>query len=233
MKYILLNENFEKRFTPALASHGFVTVPLPSAMGLNKTVAAHADTLIFDDGKIINADYLKNLPSFTWSYFTPSKDRPNGNYPNDTVFNVLKIGQHLFCGKSVSGSIIAYTKDKGLITVPVKQGYAHCSTLAIDEKNAAITADRGMAEAMERVGINVLLISEGHISLDGAKYGFIGGASFVECDRRRVYFFGDISAHPDHGKITDFLTRLGYSAISLGGPLTDIGGAVILQQDGE
>ncbi len=233
MKYILINENYHKRYFPALEAHGFEVVPLPAAGGLNRIVAAHADTLIFGDGRIINEDYLKKLPSFLWGYFTPSKERPHGNYPDDTVFNVLKVGRHIFCGKAVSGDIISYANENGLTVIPVKQGYAHCTTLAIDEKYSAITADRGMAAAMERVGINVLTISEGHITLEGAKYGFIGGASFVDADTRRVYFFGDISAHPDADKIIDFIENLGYTALALDGSLTDIGGAVILPQDVE
>ncbi len=233
MKYILINENYRKRYSHELEAHGFDVVPLPADSGLNRIVAAHADTIIFGDGQIINDNYLKKLPPILWRYFNPSKDRPHGDYPDDTVFNALKVGRHIFCGKAVSGDIMSYANENGLTVIPVKQGYAHCTTLAIDEKNAAITADRGMAAAMERVGVNVLLISEGHILLEGAEYGFIGGASFVDRDSRRVFFFGDISAHPDADKITDFIKELGYTALSLNGPLTDIGGAVILPQDGE
>lgn len=233
MKYILINKDYEKRYSATLEALGFSVVPLPSDDGLNRIVAAHADTLIFDDGKIINEDYLRKLPQFLWNLFTPSKDRPHGNYPHDTVFNALKISQHLFCGKAVSENVIAYAGKQGLDLVTVKQGYAHCATLAIDEKNAAITADRGMAAAMERVGVNVLRISAGHIILEGTEYGFIGGASFVDRDERRIYFFGDISGHPDYRAITDFITNLGFSALSLDGPLTDIGGAIIIRQGDE
>lgn len=233
MKYILINENYEKRYSPALKAMGFSVISLPADNGLNRTVAAHADTLIFDAGRIINEGYLLKLPHFLWDSFAPSKDRPRGNYPYDTVFNALKLGKYIFCGKAVSDSIAAYAVEQELDIIPVKQGYAHCSTLAIDEKNAAITADPGMAAAMERVGINVLRISEGHIALDGAEYGFIGGASFVDRMERRVCFLGDISEHPDYGKISDFIGSLGYSSLSLDGPLTDIGGAVIIRQGDE
>lgn len=233
MKYILINENYCARFSAALESNGFEVIPLPADEGLNKIVAAHADTLIFGDGMIISEEYLKRLPRELWRYFTPSKDRPHGNYPNDTVFNAVKLGKHLFCGKAVSNDITVYADQNGLTAAPVKQSYSHCAVLAIDEKNAAITADKGMTTAMERVGVNVLRISEGHIVLDGAEYGFIGGASFVDAHTRCVYFLGDISEHPDYRAITAFIEDIGYSALSLDGPLTDIGGAVIIHTDGE
>lgn len=233
MVYILINEKYEKRFSSVLLDAGFFAIPLPCDNRLNPIVAAHADTLIFSEALIINQYYLARLPEFLHGSFTAVDMTPCGNYPDDTVFNALKIGRYLFGGKSLAASILDFAKAEDLMYIPVKQGYARCSTLPINEKNAAITADPGMAAAMERLSINVLKISPGHIALDGTDYGFIGGASFVSEKDKRIFFFGDIESHPDHLRITEFLHSIGYTAHSLGGELTDIGGAVIVPQDGE
>ena len=76
--------------------------------------------------------------------------------------------------------------------------------------------------------IHVLKISPGHISLPGCKYGFIGGASFIDERAKTVYFFGEIDSHPDATNIISFIEQAGYSVFSLDGELTDFGGAVII-----
>jgi hypothetical protein len=58
----------------------------------------------------------------------------------------------------------------------VKQGYTKCSLVVVDEKSV-ITSDMGLAAALQRFEIDVLLISQGHVALPGLQYGFLGGAS--------------------------------------------------------
>ena len=98
--------------------------------------------------------------------------------------------------------------------------------MKINDENV-ITADVGISRALSEVGINVLLITPGHISLPPYEYGFIGGASGV--DGKTVYFLGDIMTHPDGKKITEFIENLGMKAVSLdSGELQDMGGIVFL-----
>lgn len=241
MKYLLLHHRAAERFSASLASAGFIPVPLFPDERLNHIVAAHADTLIFSGigAPMVNEQYAAALPEEIVLWLTLTPDSPYGDYPTDTAFNALVMGQRLLCRpESLAPSVMTAASDAGMTIIPVRQGYAKCAVLAIPSRMAAITADPGMADGMEACGIRVLRITPGHIALDGCDYGFIGGASFVHdpeicCSmmadvRPTVYFFGNISAHPDSASIAEFLSRLGCRTVSFDGPLTDFGGAVIL-----
>ena len=240
MPYIIIGSPCFQKYADQLAAYGFTVVLLPSDHGLNAAVSTHADTLVFSDGfvYIMNVDFCEGLPEELRQHFTAVSDRPYGGYPTDTAFNALCIGRHMFARlQSLAPSVRKYAEETGFTLVNVRQGYARCSTLALPGARAAVTADEGMAAAMESVGIEVLRIRPGHIALDGCEYGFIGGASFVYEPRnccsishrsRSVYFFGDLSRHPDGQVIAGFLAHRGYDAVSLGGELTDFGGAVVM-----
>lgn len=154
--------------------------------------------------------------------------KPERKYPYNVLLNCLYFNDKLY-GKltAVDDSVIAYCKQNGIETVNVNQGYTRCSTLVIAEK-AAITADKSIEKALKNDGAEVLLISPGNIVLEGFDYGFIGGAGFA--DNRTVYFFGDITKHPDFVKISAFTEKYNskIEILCKKQPLTDIGGAVLL-----
>ncbi len=229
MPYILSCEPCLNIYADELAKYDFTPIPLPADEWISPPVNTHADTLIYSDGinHIINRLYSEKLPSEILAHFIVVPDSPAGRYPTDTAFNTLRIGKYLFARtKSLSDAVRKNAEENGLALVNVNQGYAKCSTLALSSANAAVTADEGMARAMEACKVNVLRITPGHIALEGCEYGFIGGASFVYRDT--VYFFGTLGDHPDSERISRFLSDYGYRQIELGGTLTDFGGAVII-----
>ena len=231
MSYILLGEPCYNLYAKALEKFGFAPIALMPDTRLNKVVCTHADTLIFTcEGEYVaNDDYARTLPSFLHEHFTLTDETPHGAYPTDTAFNALVLGGKLFARlDTLAETVHICAKRHGLVPVNVHQGYARCSTLALGAVNAAVTADAGMARTMEANGIDVLTIDAGHIALDGCEYGFIGGASFVDEATRCVFFFGNLSEHPDCERIKAFLAHHGYTSVSLGGVLTDFGGAVIV-----
>ena len=123
------------------------------------------------------------------------------DYPANVRLNCLLLGSRLY-GKlsAVDDMVLDYCRENG----------------------------SSIAEAMESNGVGVLLISAGHIRLEGFDYGFIGGCTCrVE---RTVYSFGNIKKHPDYEAIKAFLCEndsfLEICCEEM--PLTDIGGAVSL-----
>jgi hypothetical protein len=148
-------------------------------------------------------------------------------YPADVPFNVFCAAGRLFGRlKSASPDVLAAARERGYGPVDVKQGYAACSTLVLSE-SALVTADRGIADAAERLGAEVLRISPGDILLDGCDYGFIGGASAVADGR--AFFFGSLGTHRDGARIARFCESHGIEPVSLSAePLVDIGGAAAL-----
>ncbi len=231
MQYILLSETAHKKYSDTLQGLGFVPIPLPSDKRLNKAVSSHADTLIYTHGntRIANSNYIKSLPEEVQLHITGVPEYPHGDYPTDAIFNALCIGKRIFVRTaSLAEAVKASAKSAGYTIINVNQGYAKCSTLAFPNKNAAITADSGMAKTMEQHGVRVLKIAPGGIALEGCEYGFIGGASFVHEDTQTVFFFGDVGAHQNAAEITAFTESIGYKTFSLDGKLTDFGGAVII-----
>ena len=143
-------------------------------------------------------------------------------YPYDVLLNALPLGQHLLCNtKTVAKELL----EIGLSVCHVNQGYTKCSSLPLG-KDALITSDASIAQNAEKVGIKVLPIQSGHISLLGYDYGFIGGcASFAPRQNiDTVFFCGDVSQHPDYNRISVFFQANGQSLVNLSNfGLCDVG----------
>ena len=154
--------------------------------------------------------------------------KPGKNYPENILLNCLYHNNKLY-GKlsATDSSVREYCRENNIETVNVNQGYTRCSILVVNNK-AVITADKSIEKAMKNNGVEVLLISAGKIVLEGFDYGFIGGASFS--DNNTIYFFGDITKHPDYNKIKEFTSKHNsiIEILCKTQPLTDIGGAVLI-----
>ena len=132
--------------------------------------------------------------------------KAGGEYPFSIAYNACIIGNKMFCNSKYTDEVVIRTADEfGIETVNVKQGYTKCSTAIVCE-NAVITSDMGLYKAYMRNNIDALLISPGHILLEGYGYGFIGGCC-GKTDVNKLLFYGDLSAHPDYLKIKAFCER--------------------------
>ena len=232
MKTVIVDRRIGPECEKNLFLHGFMPILLPSSSQMTDAISSHPDSLIFryKNEIIASADYCEEaLTAFTdlraYSdvkiHFTD--ERLGKGFPYDARMNALVMGERLFCNiKTVSESILKFTRKRGLKICHTNQAYPACSTLTLGEA-AAITADRGLAEVMQAEGIRVTLIKSGNISLPPYEYGFIGGACGVFGNK--VYFFGDYHTHPDAELIEAAIRDEGLVPISLSsGPLTDFGG---------
>lgn len=154
------------------------------------------------------------------------------SYPNNIMLNYLYFNGRLY-GKlsAIPKELKNFCIEQKIPLVNVNQGYSRCSTLIVSE-TSVITADKSIAKALSNDGADVLIISEGHIKLEGFDYGFIGGASGLikNQDKNIVLFFGDITKHPDYFHIKDFCKKYNteIKIVCPEQPLTDIGGIVDL-----
>ncbi len=209
--------------------------PLKPHQALDTPVSTHADMLVFvldkrifcyEDYYLDNKEIFDNAEKSGY-IVVPLRINCNKKYPNDVALNILVMGKTLFANsKYISREILAYSTDNGYDFVDVKQGYSACSTLVLDENNA-ITADKGIYDAIKSVGKDVTLISAGGVKIEKYNYGFIGGASFVVDDT--VYFFGDIEKHPDYKIISKKINELNMRIFCIReGQVFDFGGARII-----
>lgn len=210
MSHIIISAEAPREISEYIKTLGHKICSL-TGRGVLPPVCCHADMFIcrLAEGAIVSAREGELTPG----------------YPQETAFNALVMGRKLFCRTgSASPRLLATAEALGMEIISVKQGYAACSVCKVNDR-AAITADSGMAAALEGEGIDALRIRPGHILLPGYDTGFIGGASTL-LDGRLI-FFGNAAAHPDWPQIERFLATHGAEYKLFGGiPLTDLGGAV-------
>lgn len=228
--YAVCDGRIPKAAANALEKHGFELILLPMCQRLSQTVAGHPDMLIFPCDKLIcHSEYYSSAKATLDSIAAKlgvcvelSNEEYSDKYPDDVLFNAVTVGSRIYCReKSISSLVIGYAERKHLSVINVRQGYTKCSVCTVSE-NAVITSDRGIAKAMKSNCVDVLVIGDEGVLLNGVDHGFIGGASGGYGNR--IYFCGNIESHPDGERIADFCKRHGKTAVSLSSePLYDIG----------
>ncbi len=141
-------------------------------------------------------------------------------FPDYLGFNGVFLDKYFIHNLDYSSPALL-KEAEGLELINVKQGYAKCSCVVVDEKSI-ITADEGIVKKIQNYDIDVLKVSQGHVLLDGFDYGFIGGASgrVGNC----IVFNGDLNTHLDGKAIRGFITSRGLEVVDFKGhDLCDIG----------
>ena len=223
---VLFCGNISKKQEERLLLFGYDPVRLPPFSFLDERVATHPDMLLFPmkNGILTHRAYYEEHKAFFKSLpfsFLLTNENIGKNYPQDVLFNALPVGSRVYGGKTVSERILsAYSHH-----VTVKQGYTRCSSCAVG--GGIVTQDTGIFNALQKDGVEALLISSGQIALSGYDTGFIGGAS-VTLSNGTTAFFGKVEDHPDYKAIRAFAERQGAKLLSLSNePLTDCGGGFL------
>lgn len=149
-------------------------------------------------------------------------------YPGDIRYNACSTGKYFIHNlKYTDEKLLKRAKEIDLKLVDVKQGYSKCSIVVINE-DSVITYDEGISKALISEGLNVLLISPGHVKLDGFDTGFIGGASGRIGDE--IIFNGNLKLHPDFDRIDKFICSRGLKLKYFAEyELTDIGSIICVK----
>lgn len=117
-----------------------------------------------------------------------------------------------------------YPKD-----VLFNQGYTRCAT-AVVAKDAIITMDLGIRALAQFLGIDVLLVHEENVFLDGYDYGFLGGCCGL-IDKNVVAFTGKLDSLECAAEIRAFLEKHCVQYIELTqNQMIDIGGILPLME---
>lgn len=153
---------------------------------------------------------------------------PLDAYPGDVLCNAfVQNGCLVGNMNTLDGSIRAAAKN-ALREIHVKQGYAACSTAIIDEKSA-ITSDRGIASALNKAGVDVLVIKPGFIELPGYDTGFIGGCCGL-ISPKVLAISGKLDRHPSGEDICRFLKDRKIDVLEMrDGDLLDVGGILTIR----
>ncbi len=201
-----------ERLTEKIEQSGYIVYKVKDSVGI--PFGSHADLYYCRLGAKSGSEVFAGDPS-----------RVGALYPRDSVYNAACTGRFFIHRLDITDpALLARAEELGIETVDVPQGYAKCSTVVVDEYGI-ITPDRGIRKACVRRGMDVLLVSPGHVRLEGYRYGFLGGASGRIDDT--IFFEGDLSAHPDFMAISSFIKERGLDiSYDRSMPLTDIGSIV-------
>lgn len=225
----LVSQNLPTVIVHKLENLGYGCVPIKEHPQLDTPVASHPDMIFSSlwDGTLITDGRYSEECNYLFELgieISASSRSIGKKYPSDIVFDALVFDGTVYGYIDFIAPEILQNRKKAVF---VKQGYTLCSTLVTDK--VAVTADKGIFNALCENGVNALKINGDGIGLDGYGCGFIGGASVYEPLSDTVIFFGDITYHPDCKKILDFLYENGHSVYYFKGlPLKDYGGAKLL-----
>lgn len=212
----------------ALEKLGISVIPVKTDERLPKPVSNHADMLCCHISERVIFSYDRTLVQKLLPLGIEcrvSKHIPSDVYPLDAALNCARIG-NLFAAntKTADKDVLDAAHEGSLEFVNVRQGYTRCSVAIVDECSV-ITSDLGVAQQLEKHGVDVLLIRPGYISLPGYDYGFIGGA----CGKTApdtMFFAGDPNRHPDGKEISSFLSSKKVKIVHTQGDLLDFGGFI-------
>ena len=227
MKTFFVNASLPDEYIDVLAGYGRC-VRLPASATVPLPVGAHPDTLVGKIGRTLyvssgDADTLSAL-SANGAHVRPSDHESGAKYPLDCALNFFTVKNFLVGNlRHLAKVVLDDAVKAGYEPINVAQGYAHCACAVAGD--CVITADEGISDALQKRGVNVLLVESGGISLPPYKYGFIGGAC-GNIDEKTLLFFGDIAAHKSGGEIMRFCRDNGIGVINGKGRLADYGGFV-------
>lgn len=243
-RIIVVDSRISEKCRKTLENMNFSLITVPKDKRFDAPVSAHTDIFVF---KYKNDILLYNNMSEMFSkQMFDSEDGPDKynirqinclqnadfiRYPDDCKLNFEVCGDKIIGNfKNSADEITEIAEKYDLKRINVKQGYAACNICVVSE-NSIITEDEGIAKECLKHGMDVLLLNQKEVKLDGYENGFIGGASFnYEIDGiKNVFFFGDIKKHSEYIQIKDFCDKYNVNIISLSNEkLYDFGGAVVI-----
>ena len=237
-EYVIIGAKYAHLLEEPLKMCGIVPLFVPDNPNVDERLSGHADLSVFHAGgeEIWLAPYLRESAFATrlaalGAQVHIADIAQSAAYPHDAQLNIAALGGAFIYNPKVSyAPVIEYLTDvRGMRGAPVRQGYAKCSVLVVDERSI-ITQDAGIARAARGIGLDVLEIAPGHVVLDGFEYGFLGGAGFMPA-ADIMAFTGTLDAHPDRARILAFLAAHGVNAVYLTGlPVFDIGSAIPISE---
>ncbi len=192
-----------------------------------KAVSNHPDVFICQGpGKVVVAPnipekYYKILDDITEVVI--GENEVKDKYPYSALYNAVVTGKYIIHNDKISDvSIIKTFANHEIISV--KQGYARCSTLALNDGNY-LTSDNGILKTLKASGFNGMYVNPSKILLPGFKNGFFGGTAGIIKDK--VLFLGSIEYIDGGEKIKNFVEKAGFEVVELyDGPLFD-GGSIV------
>lgn len=234
VQHVLIGSKYRQLYNDFFESHGIIPIYVEDNSDVDLRLSGHVDLSVFHLGNnrlIVSPAVLDTLRnSFNTHGLTMEcypADNQNEAYPNDCGLNVCYSGKYIIYNKKTADkNIVNYLTnnnvDKEII---INQGYSKCNICIVDS-NSIITGDPGIALKCRELGLDVLMIHNEDIHLNGFNYGFIGGCSF-KMNQNELVFTGRFKNNNDEEQINHFLNKRGINITYMSNQIiNDIGGVL-------
>ncbi len=236
---MVIGARYLPRLSDVLNALGIRVLGLPDNPFGDPRLAGHADLSLahLGFGRFLLAGYLRekggelvNNLTMRGAFVQYSGREQRREHPHDAALNACIVGNSVICDPRKTEA--ALWDQTGRRRIAVRQGYAKCAVCPVDERSI-VTADRGIASAAQKHGLNVFPAKPGYIELEGFDTGFLGGAAF-KLSKGLMAFTGHLKEHPSRRGIEAFLSERSVEPVYItSGPAFDIGSAVLLWEDGD
>lgn len=172
----IISHKSSDEFKVFLSLNNFSFVESIDNPNLDSRIADHPDLSIFklnDNSLVIDknvADYYREkLPDMN----IISGDSVGRVYPSDAIYNIYSYGNYYIHNDFTESHIESFFKENDYNFFKINQGYTRCSIIPMG--NNILTNDYGIYKSLSGK-INVILLKEDNIPLDGFPKGFLGGS---------------------------------------------------------
>ncbi len=237
MKTYVVNETISQGTKDFLNARGRVlgvrphpTLPLPEQ--------CHADMQFtkIDDKTLVCAPGAgeERIFSAAGIRLIPGETPLRSAYPGNIPYNLLQAGHVCFHNtKYTDPRVKKILLRNGFRFHHVRQGYAGCSSVPIpyaDGKTFVLSSDRGIVSAITALRLPQLtaayFTATAEIVLDGYDHGLIGGCGGYDRDCG-LLLYGNANR-----QLQALSVQYGFQILSVyDGPLTDIGGILVMYPD--
>lgn len=187
---ILISHKNKREFKEFLHNENIDFIETIDNPNIDLRISDHPDLSVFvlDDKNIVIDE---NLFSYYEKIIKDKKlikgESTSKTYPKDAIYNIVRFKNYYIHNDFTEKSIKKYFFDNKIIPLKVKQGYTRCSSIVL--KESILTSDYGMYKKLKDK-INIILLNEEKIELDGFEKGFLGGTCGLVDDK--LIFNGNI-----------------------------------------
>lgn len=214
------NDDFKK----FLNREGFSFLETTPNPNLDPRIADHPDLSLFKlDKKTLVVD------EEVFPYYEEKLDgiklikgkAVSEKYPLDAIYNIVRFKNFYIHNDFTEKNIKKYFEENNIGHLNVKQGYTRCSLIPLP--NLLITSDYGIYKSLKD-RIDIKLIEDDKVELDGFDQGFLGGACGLIGDK--LIFTGDIRKHKAYPDIKEICKSQNIEIIIPNTRLVDLGSII-------
>ena len=211
-------------FKDFLKVNGYQYIETIANPNLDPRIADHPDLSLFklnDDTIVVDREvfsyYKENLSGIKLI----EGESVGKKYPQDALYNIVSYKEYYIHNDFTEKNIRKYFDEDNIKHLKVKQGYTRCSLIPLP--NLLISSDYGIYKSL-RDKIEIRLVDNDAIELDGFEQGFLGGTCGLVADK--LIFTGDISQHKAFSKIKEICEKEKIEIIFPNTKLVDLGSII-------